>query len=188
MNTTDTAQVNNWGPHPFTIEKVRFYAGDVTQNNFLSSIDAQKIQQNFVNGTPFTRPPWTFWNAGTTISSNPVSAPDYPVVNLIAGNDLTVNMYGLCTGDFNRSFNPLSKKSESKTLSLIYGRSMHVKSNEEFDLPVRLVNASSVGALSLILEFPADLVEVKNVLMHSVNGELDWAVFDQAHSRSRSAE
>jgi hypothetical protein len=179
VNTTDAAQVNNWGPHPFAIEKVRFYAGDVTQDNFLSSTDAQSIQQHFVNGTPFVRQPWTFWNAGTTISQNPfVPVPDYPVVNLISGNDLVVNMYGLCTGDFNRSFNPLAKKSASQTLSLVYGRSMQIDKNQEFELPIRIVQASNVGAVSLILNIPADLAEVMDVRMNSTTGELDWALRD----------
>jgi hypothetical protein len=177
VNTTDAAQVNNWGPHPFAIEKVRFYAGDVTQDNFLSATDAQTIQQHFVNGTAFIRQPWTFWNAGTTISQNPfVPIPDYPAVTLVSGSDLTVNMYGLCTGDFNRSFNPLVKEAASKNLTLVYGRSMLIEKNQEFDLPIRIVPASNVGAVSLILNLPSDLVEVLDVTMNSITGELDWAL------------
>lgn len=183
VNTTDAAQVNFWPISPTSIEKVRFYAGDVgtlagpvQQDWYLSATDAQRIQQNFVNGKAFDRP-WTFWRTGQFIAANPVAPVEvFPTVTLPVGLDITANMYGLCTGDFNRSFNPLLKKSASNTLSLIYGRSMLVTSNQEFDLPIHIVHASKVGAISLILNFPADLVEVKGVRMNSVDGQLDWAV------------
>ncbi len=181
VNTTDAAQVNFWPISPTSIEKVRFYAGDVgtvtlPRDWFLSATDAQRIQQNFVNGVAFDRP-WTFWKAGQFIAANPVvPAAAFPSVSLISGSDVTANMYGLCTGDFNRSFNPLLKKSASKNLTLIYGRSMQVNINQEFDLPIHVVHACSVGAVSLIINFPSDLVEVKDVRINSVHGELDWAV------------
>lgn len=176
VNTTDAAQVNNWAPHPFAIEKVRFYAGDVTMENFLSATDAHAIQQHFVNGTAFVRPSWTFWNAGTTISANPITPlPDYPLVTLLPGNDMTVNMYGLCTGDFNRSFSPIGKMAASNTLSLGYGRTIHADPGQELELPVKLVNAGGIGAISLILEFPSSLVEILDVRMNGNPGVFDWA-------------
>jgi hypothetical protein len=51
-----------------------------------------------------------------------------------------------------------------------------VKNNEEFELPIRMVNANTVGAVSLIFNFPANLVEVQDVIMNSNDGQLDWAV------------
>ena len=184
VNTTDAAQVNSWPAASYVIEKVRFYAGDVgllgppfvNPDWSLNSTDALRIQQNFVNGKAFDRP-WTFWKTNQFIAGNPATE-SYPTVNVPIGADVTANMYGLCTGDFNRSYNPAMKKTSSKTLSLIYGRSMQVNSNQEFDLPIRIVHASSVGAVSLILNFPADLVDVKDVLINSTSGQLDWAVID----------
>ncbi|MFZ4522068.1 MAG: hypothetical protein ACOYNC_10195 [Bacteroidales bacterium] len=183
VNTTDAAQVNFWPIAPTSIEKVRFFAGDVgtlvpyvQEDWYLSATDAQRIQQNFVNGKAFDRP-WTFWKAGQFIAANPVApAESFPTVNIPVGLDVTANMYGLCTGDFNRSFNPLLKKSASKSLTLVYGRSMLVTSGQQFDLPVHIVNASSVGAVSLIITFPSNLVEITDVKMNSTNGQLDWAV------------
>ena len=184
VNTTDAAQVNYWPIAPYSIEKVRFFAGDVgtfapyvQQDWYLSSTDAQRIQQNFVNGKAFDRP-WTFWRTGQFIATNPLTpTPSYPFVNLSTSGDATVNMYGLCTGDFNRSFNPLlTKKAPSKNLDLIYGRSMLATSGQEFDLPIHLVNASTIGAVSLILNFPAELAEIKDVLVNGAGGQLDWAV------------
>lgn len=176
VNSTDAAQVNYWPIAPYSIEKVRFYAGDVTgETRYLNATDAQRIQKNFVYGTAFDRPSWTFWEAGQTISTNPVSPLEsYPVVTISASNK-TANIYGLCTGDFNRSFTP-AKKSTSSSVDLIYAGNKQVSSSQEFELPIRLVNSASVGAVSLVLNFPANLVEVMNVTMNSAGGQLDWTV------------
>jgi hypothetical protein len=182
INTTDAAQTNYWGAHPTTIEKVRFYSGDVGtsgQDHDLSvnSTDAGRIQQHFVYGYPFDRT-WTFWCAGTTISANPAFVC-YPAIPLPAGSNVTANMYALCTGDFNRSFNPTMLKSASSTLELLHQSNRIAGINQVIDLPVHLLNTSQVGAISLILNFPADLVEIQDVIMNQAGGQLDWTVKGQ---------
>ena len=183
VNGTDAAQVNAWGVNPYEIEKVRFYAGDVkgingTPNNTLSSLDAQLIMDYFVNGSAFDRSgAWTFWNAGEKISSQ--STPPtaiYPSVTFTAGSDLQNNIYGLCTGDFNRSFVPGGAKSGGSSLNLIYTGTLKASSQQEFDLPIHIVNPNTVGAVSLILDFPADMVNVLDVVMNSSDGQVRWAV------------
>ncbi len=181
VNTTDAGQVNYWPLSPYIVEKVRFYAGDVgtlvpyvLPDWNLNATDAQRIQQNFVNNKAFDRP-WTFWRTNQFIGANPASE-SWPTVALATSGDATVNMYGLCTGDFNRSFNPALKKAASTSLTLTYGKSLTVTRDQEFDLPVRIVNATMVGAVSLILEFPANLVDVTGVTMNNTSGKLDWAV------------
>jgi hypothetical protein len=180
VNTTDAAQVNYWGVVPYSIEKVRFYAGDVTGETFyIQSTDALLIQQHFVNGTAFDKGgAWSFWRVGETISSQTVPpTASYPSIIVTTGGNVTANMYGLCAGDFNRSFTPGLTKSASTTLNMVYGTSVKANANQEFDLPVRVMHASSVGAVSLILNLPSDLVEVQDVDMNTTEGRLDWAVF-----------
>jgi len=110
INTTDAAQTNYWGAVPYTIEKVRFYAGDVTGASFfINSTDAMRIQQNFVNGTAFDKFTWAFWKSGETISGNTNPTESYPIVNY-SGGTIIANIFGLCAGDFNRSFVPGLKK------------------------------------------------------------------------------
>ena len=178
VNTTDAAQINSWSIAPYNIEKVRFYAGDVTGSSiFINGTDAQSILNNFVNGDPFNRLSWTFWKKGETISSNTSPTQSYPSVTLTAGGgNSTVNMYGLCTGDFNRSYNPQLSKSISTTLSLVNSGNIQVGNEQEFDLPIRTVNANRVGAVSLILNFPANVVDIQDVVMNSAYGQLNWAV------------
>lgn len=178
VNTTDAAQANSWGPHPYLIERVRFNAADVGSSALdpdftINASDAGRIQRHFVYGYDFDNA-WRFWKAGSSISANPAT-DSYPKAFLPAGSNITVNFYGLCTGDFNRSFNPLSMKSASNTLTLSYTGTQNAGANQEFELAVKLVDASLVGAVSLILKYPDDLVEVQDVLINSTNGQLDWS-------------
>jgi len=174
INTTDAAQANYWFTHKYAIEKVRYFAGDVTRNNVINSTDALGIQLNFVNGGTFERPNWSFWNVNESTITD--CSEFYPQVTLVAGTDKVANMYGLCTGDFNRSFDPSGTKSASSTLDLIYAGNRQVSNNQEFDLPISMVNGCMVGAVSLILNFPDEMVEVQDVIMNGAGGQLDWAV------------
>lgn len=181
INTTDAAQTNYWGPHPYLIEKVKFHAGDVADlDMFIGSTDAGRIQQNFVDGTSFDKAAWTFWRSGFSISGNPdVEDPEYteyfPKVTLAVGSDVDADMYGLVTGDFNRSFNPNITKAASATLDLISAGNRFIGPEQEFDLPVIMMDAASIGAISLVLDFPTELVEVQQVTINGNGGQLDWS-------------
>jgi hypothetical protein len=176
VNTTDAGQINYWGTNPYTIQKVKFYAGDVTGSVFyLNSTDAQRVQQHFVNETAFDRPDWTFWKTGETISTNSTPGESYPTVTIPVGSNSTVNFLGLCTGDFNRSFTP-GLKSARATLQLNDGKNRLAGNDQEFNLPIRTVNAMNCGAISLILYFPDDLVEVMDVNVNSADGQVGWTV------------
>ena len=98
----------------------------------------------------------------------------------VAGSNVTQNLYGLVTGDFNQSFVPGSMKAGSESLTLIYGETISVIPDMEFDLPLSVAMDMEVGAVSLIMNFPSDLLEVNGVylsddpntpLMHSVSGD-----------------
>lgn len=177
VNTTDAAQVNFWGANPYSIEKVRFYAGDVTgEPFFINSSDAQLIKANFVYGTPFDKgAAWTFWKAGQTIGSNSNPTESYPSVNLAAGSNASANIYGLCTGDFNRSFTA-SAKAGSTDLALVCEGNITIGKDTEFDLPLNLMEASGIGAVSLILNFPDELVSILDVSMDDAGSGINWSV------------
>ncbi|HPS74641.1 MAG TPA: T9SS type A sorting domain-containing protein, partial [Bacteroidales bacterium] len=179
INATDAAQVNYWGAHPWSVETVRFYAGDVAgPNSYLNGTDAQRIQGYFVSGgqNGFDRGPWAFWVANDPIAANPTPSAGtlYPTVNLASGSQ-TINIYGLCTGDFNRSYVPGAKDAGSSLQLIPFGTKM-VGANTTFDLPVIAMNPYQAGALSMILNFPSDLVEIAGVTMNNGTGELNWAV------------
>jgi len=183
INVTDAAQTNYWGVFHGEIEKVRFLAGDVTGNNNIASADASNILQYFLtqgNPTPAFASQWSFWKTGDElIPNNPPGPVGYPTIT-VAGSNVTQNLYGLVTGDFNQSFVPGGMKAGSETLALIYGETITVIPDVEFDLPLSVAMDMEVGAVSLIMEFPSDLLEVNGVylsddpntpLMLSVSGD-----------------
>jgi parallel beta-helix repeat protein len=165
INVTDAAQVNAWGVTPYEIELTRFYAGDVVLSNHLAANDAGLIQSYFMGGgLPWAgRPNWTFWKSGETIAVNPapVSSMVYPAISVPFGSTpITQNFYGLVTGDFNMSFVPGSGKVESESLTLNYGNTIQVLADTEFELPLFSAMDMEVGAISLILNYPSDKVDV----------------------------
>ena len=180
VNGTDAAQVNYWGVHPYSIQKVRFHAGDVSGGSpiAVNSTDALAILQNFVNGTPFNSV-WSFWETGAAIANNPTVeqvefTESYPSFTLDVGRDSIVDMYGLYIGDFNMSYN--FEKTMSTTLDLVPIGILNIGSQQEFDLPIYLMNSGSIGAVSLVLNFPADLVSIEDVTMNTNEGVINWAV------------
>jgi hypothetical protein len=177
INITDAALVNAWGVTPSSIEKVKFYAGDVILSNRLDASDAGRIMAYFMNsGTPgwAVRAPWTFWLAGDVISSNPAPSGTmvYPTVT-VNPLDLPItgkNLYALVTGDFNRSFVPSAAKSASKSLQLNSGNARMVNPGTEFELPVYAGSTMEVGAISLIMNYPSDKIEVTGAYLGSDAG------------------
>jgi hypothetical protein len=166
INATDAAQVNSWFVMPYAIEKVRAYAGDVVTDDWLDAGDASRILGYFLtNGNPTwaIRGLWTFWLVNDLVSNNPLPTPENVLIS-VPGTTLVHNLYGLCTGDFNGSFIPdQTMKSASNTLSLNYGGTMQVKTGEEFDLPLYTQSAIDVGAISMIMNFPSDKLEIIGV-------------------------
>jgi hypothetical protein len=104
---------------------------------------------------------------GPTVNTNP---PDPASIlgwsqELKSIADIVINMEALVTGDFNESFAPGGAKSASSTLNLNYGETKRVGANQEFELALQSTTTMEVGAISLILDIPTDLVEVQDVVL-----------------------
>ena len=193
INSTDAGQVNAWnvlqisGVHP-EIEKVRFLSGDVTGDLVNNSPDAAAIQQYFltVGTSPVFDKPWEFWKAGDMVTTQQNSADNVMHISIPAqSSPVTQNFLGLVSGDFNQSFTPSNLKSaggRSNSLTLIKGESIEVLPVSTIDLPVKAGSAMQVGAISLILNYPVDKLQVEGVFMkgdtnqpiqfNTINGEL----------------
>jgi hypothetical protein len=186
INSTDAAQANYWSVSvappslPIPIQQVRFYAGDVIGTDFkILANDAGHIQQYFLtlgNPSPAFTSDWTFWNVDEMIGANP-GAGGYPQITVTgAAATMTNNMYALVTGDFNRSYTPTSKASASETLTLNYGENIEIGA-AEFELPLYAGMDMNVGAISLILNVPADMLEVQDVYLgNNPNASMLWSV------------
>ena len=176
VNASDAAQANAWyvsenqfGQWP-SIEKTRFFAGDVTGDHYVTSNDAQQIQAFFVNswGTwtgHTSRSDWTFWKAGSTTTVQP-NTDLYPTITVVALTDLDQNFYALITGDFNREYVPGGAKSSNNRVNLEVGKTVRTTMGDVVDLPVLIQAPQQVGAVSLILNYPSDKVEVLGVTMN----------------------
>ena len=176
INSTDAAQVNYWWAYQTEIEIVRWLAGNVRepippdQNAFkILSNDAGLIQQYFLtqgNPTPAFYSRWSFWSVDETISANPGEDLGDPQVTITgSGPAIAQNFYGLVTGDFNRSFTPGDDgKSGSESLTLNYGQTVEV-GEDAFELPLVAAMDMQVGAISLILNFPSDVITVNEVYL-----------------------
>ncbi len=177
INSGDAAQVNAWGVSLYSIEKVRFFAGDVVKDNNLNSSDAGRILSYFLtNGTPPFVTPWTFWKTNDqTITQNP--SPTVLTLTVNTGSSpITQNYYGLVTGDFNMSFVPGGLKSVVENVTLNIGGTTLVEPGVEFELPVTAGINMEVGAISLIFDFPTDKLEVTGVYLGTdPNSPVDYA-------------
>ncbi len=172
INATDAAQVNAWGVGPqYLIEKVRFFAGDVMPNilnNILDAGDAGKILQHFVTaGNPAFTPNWSFWKTGETTS---IQNPDSSLTLTVNGNLTNNNYYAMCKGDFNGSFTPGGLKSGSDHLTLNTRQNLQINSGTVFELPVYADMDMNVGAISLIMNFPSDKLEINGVYLSNNPG------------------
>jgi hypothetical protein len=187
INSTDAAQANSWSVNPGLfvppIEKVRFSSGDVYGNGVnvnyqVTPTDAQHIQSQYVYGDgDFDRAAWSYWIAGKPINNN--DDPDISgnaITETISGANKTLNLLAEVTGDFNGSYVPGSAKTSSSTLYLTYGSDKLIPAGTACELPVRIVDYTSLGAASVLLNFPPDLMEISGVTMKDNYGQLDWKV------------
>jgi parallel beta-helix repeat protein len=182
INATDAAQVNYWqvnAPTVYAIEKVRFLAGDVDRstpngtpfttvsNSYLTSSDASRILQYFVsagNPTWAYANAWSFWKAGDMQSDKGWLESAFPNLEITNAPLTNQTLYGMVTGDFNRSWTS-SSKGQGMNLSLQEGQNVQVAASTEVLLPVTAGMPMEVGAISLILNYPDDKVTVEAVYL-----------------------
>jgi len=81
----------------------------------------------------------------------------------------TYDIYTLNAGDANRSNIPASMK-ETPAIALVSDGVMNVVAGEEFELPIRITEASEFGAITLNLGYNPALIEVVEV--NAVEGML----------------
>lgn len=185
INSTDATQVNAWAnsvtpPNVAApIEMVEFFAGNVAPlgNPDLNIIaaDALAIMNNFtfVNQPAYQfNKPWVFWKAYDYVTTNG-HAHGNPFITV--SGDLVQNFYGLVSGDFNRSFIPGAQKSTGSVILNNKG-SVAVAINTEAELPVTAEMDMNITAVSLILQYPADKIEVTGITLASDNSPVLYSV------------
>jgi hypothetical protein len=177
INAADAALTNQWGNSSNNgswpaIQWVKFFSGDASGNNSIQAVDASMMLAYFVNSWltwaghgPNPRPDWTFWFPGTTTTDSS-SAGFYPQITVPANTSMTQNLYGLVTGDFNQSIVPNGAKQTNDYVTLDHGQTVNPDVNGTVELPVYVVSPMEVGAVSLILDFPSDKLEIEGITMN----------------------
>ena len=87
----------------------------------------------------------------------------------------TFNILALSTGDFNGSYNPVIPGVSTVVLTPT-GLAIKVPVDAPFDLPINsALPLTSVGAVSLILNVPSNLVKVNGVKVGTSNTPATWS-------------
>ena len=173
VNATDAIKVLRHfaGLEPLT-EPVRLLAGDVNLSNSINATDATKIKRRFCGlDTSFVRGDWTF--------SKPTVGGDTIIVN---GSDVIQNFYGLCVGDVNGSNIPSPGDFFQMRVTMENNGMIEVLPGQEFELPIRAKTDLTLSAISLVIPYPTELLELLSILSNPVNpvynianGELRFA-------------
>jgi hypothetical protein len=178
VNATDAGAVNYYGLFPSMIERVTYHSGDFTAPfNKINSQDASSILAYFLNLYDPTfvseRGRWTFWLQDQPIQQvnepllypTPGPSPEILHVTIHQGEG-TMNFYGLVTGDFNRSFAPWTPaKDLAINMNIEAGETKPLEPGKETGLILRAGATMEVGSISLMLEYPVELIEIKQITL-----------------------
>lgn len=174
VNVTDAVQLSlNYLP-PNTPSSpydrcMRWNAADVDFDLNPTSNDKQEIMDRWA-GTlgSFARGDWFFEKNYNNPASQPTcgAVPGY-YDNIVTytGTNIVQNFLGLCVGDVNGSYivPQGAKTSYAKVVINHSNNVVYLKPNEYFELPVKVSDSITVAAISLILKYPKDLVEINDV-------------------------
>jgi hypothetical protein len=82
----------------------------------------------------------------------------------------------MLTGDFDGSLAPSITKSAGSSLTLTQNGDLQIGANQAFELPIVSASAMKVGAVSMILQIPSELVKVQDVVIKGSKDPVMWAV------------
>ena len=153
VNATDAIKVQrHFAGFEILTEPVRLLAADVNNSNSINGTDAVKVKRRFAGlDTTFARGNWTF------------AKPDGGDTIIVNGAAVTQNFYGLCVGDVNGSNIPSTGKLFSQRVELSAAGIIEVKPGQVFELPVKAGNDINISAISLVVPYPQDLIEIQDV-------------------------
>jgi hypothetical protein len=177
INFTDVANIQRWivlqRDTVNIIPMVQYLAGDVRRIgdwNLVGTVDANFLAGHFLNNYVFSwdnRPTWTFWTKLATDTISYWRLPAAPIIinPTIAVTPLpnpgqTIDLFGLFTGDFDHSWKGQTTKSFAPTVRLDPAQTRIVEPGVEFELPILAGSSMEVGALSLLINFPSDKLEI----------------------------
>lgn len=147
VNSTDALIIKRHVVQLDTLNGLRLATADVNGSGSVNSTDALIIQRRVVGLTnSFTKGDWIFDNPSVTVSDS----------------NVTLNIKGLTVGDVNGSYNPVLSKANA-TIIVVNGGTIEVNSNSKIQLPITVAENIQLGAITLMINYPKNLVEIESV-------------------------
>jgi hypothetical protein len=146
-NSTDALMIMKHFTAMITLNALQQEAARLNDNGPINSIDAMIVMKRFTQMLNYY--PTGDW----------AYLPPTVVVN---GDMHIVDISVLCRGDVNSSFIPSVKA--DPTVSMQESGVLHVESNMEVMIPVSISQNMKVGAISLVIDYPSDLVQILDVV------------------------
>ncbi|MBQ6772261.1 MAG: right-handed parallel beta-helix repeat-containing protein [Bacteroidales bacterium] len=168
VNATDALLAMRHFVHLDTLTDARLAVADVNQSGSVNGTDAMLIMRRAVDGTFPAGDFYYYTPAGISFS----------------GDTCLYDLSFLCFGDVNGSYTPQSRE---QTMTLVQEGSMVAESYQELEIPIILKTAVEMGALTLRIDYPAEYLEIENVVLTSsgesllftaIDGELRTAWYD----------
>jgi hypothetical protein len=131
---------------------IRITAADVNNSGGVNATDALGVSRRFVGlDTSFTKGDWIFERPG---GGNYLYMQD---------TDQSVNFYGLCVGDVNGSNIPPQGDKNIFGVEINSLATIQAGPGDEIFIPVAINREENIGAISLVLNYPAELMTVTGV-------------------------
>jgi hypothetical protein len=144
---------------------ITLHAADGNNTSSINGTDVVYIQRYILYNQPFPRGIWIFEKMDYVPDNIvPLHYNDTVIVN---GNNALQDMKGLCVGDVNGSWIPPQGKSESK-IAFSYNSVKNLKSDEYFEIPLKVTENIDLGAISMIVNYPKELIEVVDVRLTDI--------------------
>ncbi len=147
VNSVDALKTSRHFVGLSLLQGVRKLAADVNGSGGINSVDALLIAKRFVGlNTSFAAGDWAF---------------PKDTIQFANTSNQTANFKAVVVGDVDGSYNPPAKTDYG--LELLSKGILIANNSDAFEIPVSVAGACEIGAISLILTFPAQLFDLENV-------------------------
>jgi hypothetical protein len=144
VNSTDALLMQRHFAGIVTLVGNKKRAGDVNLSGTINSSDALLVKRRFATViSSFIMKDWIF-------------DTDTIIIN---GSSVNRDIYGICAGDVNASYLPLAKSG----IILKQEGIQAISKGQEFNLHIRNQDSLALGAISLAIDYPTNLVEIKAI-------------------------
>ncbi|HRY32615.1 MAG TPA: PKD domain-containing protein [Bacteroidales bacterium] len=148
VNATDALIILKHFVQLSLLQGLKLQAANVDLNPVVNSIDALMVSRRFTGlMSSFLVGDWMI---------------EHPVVNF-AGDSMFRSIHALCFGDVNGSYVPPALKPSPELRLEQHGQVIAVQGAAEIELPLSFKNDVQVSAVSLVLDFPAQAMEVLDI-------------------------